>query len=70
MNEVGSIPEQNKSMNADRLSQRFDYGVDTGMRTLDVWGVEWWYWRKEKALDPSLWNAAKEKIKEYNGQTD
>lgn len=69
MNEVGSIPEQNKSLNVGRLEQRFDYAVATGMKTMDLWGVEWWYWRKEIARDPSLWNIAKEKINEYNGAT-
>jgi Beta-galactosidase len=60
INDLASIPEQNKSMNADRLAKRFDYGKDTGMRTIDAWGVEWWYWRKVKANDPSLWNVAQE----------
>ena len=65
MNDIGSIPEQNKSLNSKRLADRIDYGVGTGMRTIDVWGVEWWYWRKVKANDPSLWNTAKEKIRQY-----
>lgn len=68
MNDVSSIPEQNKTLNAGRLSQRFDYGVATGMRTMDIWGVEWWYWRKEIAQDPGLWNIAKRRIAEYNSQ--
>jgi hypothetical protein len=66
MNDINSIDEQNKSMNAERLGKRLDYGAATGMRTIDLWGVEWWYWRKEKAGDPSLWNAAKEKIQSYS----
>lgn len=68
MNDVASIHEQNKSLNAGRLTQRFDYALGTGMRTMDVWGVEWWYWRKEIAKDPSLWNTAKERISELNGK--
>ncbi|HET7673534.1 MAG TPA: beta-galactosidase [Candidatus Saccharimonadales bacterium] len=67
MNDVESIPEQNKSLNADNLGPRFDYGVGTGMRTMDLWGVEWWYWRKVKANDPSLWNIGKAKIAQYDG---
>lgn len=65
MNDIASIPEQDKSLDAQRLSGRFDYGVATGMKRIDLWGAEWWYWRKEVAKDPSLWNTAKEKIKEY-----
>lgn len=64
INDLDSIPEQNKSMDAKRLAERFDYGRDTGMRTIDTWGAEWWYWRKEKAGDPSLWETAKKKIGE------
>lgn len=70
MNDINSIPEQNKSLNAQTLGPRFDYGVATGMRTIDVWGIEWWYWRKEKAHDPSLWNVAKQKIAQYDGSRD
>jgi len=36
------------------------------MRKIDLWGAEWWYWRKVKFNDPSLWNTAKESIKETN----
>lgn len=68
MNDIGSIPEQDKSLDAKALGERFDYGVATGMKTIDVWGVEWWYWRKEKAHDPSLWNIARIKIAQYNSQ--
>lgn len=63
MDGLQSIPEQNKSMNPKRLKDRLSYAKDTGMRTIDLWGVEWWYWRKEKAGDPSLWNTAKEEIR-------
>jgi len=54
------IKEQNKSMNADMFAERIDFAKNTGMRTVDLWGAEWWYWRMEKAHDPSLWSAAKE----------
>lgn len=57
-----SIEEQDKSMPANKLRQRIDYGVATGMRTIDLWGVEWWYWRKVKLNDPSLWDEGKKAI--------
>lgn len=66
MNDINSIPEQNKSLDANRLADRIQYGVDTGMRTVDLWGVEWWYWRKVKANDPSLWDTAKTKLNSLN----
>lgn len=57
-----SIAEQDKSMNAKRLSERISYGEATGFRDIDLWGGEWWYWRKEKFNDPSLWNVVKRDI--------
>jgi len=63
-----SIAEQDKSMDAARLGERIDYGVDTGFKDVDLWGGEWWYWRKVKFHDDSLWNTVKAKMAEY-GQT-
>ncbi len=62
MNNPDHIPEQNKSLDAKRLEKRIEYGVNTGIKTIDVWGVEWWYWRKVKAGDPSLWDTGKREI--------
>jgi hypothetical protein len=59
-----SIEEQNKSLNAERLTNRIAYGRATGMREVDLWGVEMWYWRKVKMNDPSLWNAGKAAIRD------
>lgn len=64
MNDLNSLSEQDKSMNPERLENRIDYAVSTGMRTIDLWGVEWWYWRKIKANDSGLWEAARQKIQE------
>ncbi len=54
-----SIAEQNKSMDAKRAAGRVQYGIDTGFRDIDLWGGEWWYWRKTKLDDPSVWQAVK-----------
>ncbi len=60
-----SLEEQNKSLNAERLRGRFEYGKATGMKEIDLWGVEYWYYRKVKLNEPSVWNAA---IDEYRKQ--
>lgn len=57
-----SIEEQDKSLSADQLRGRINYGVATGMKTIDLWGVEWWYWRKAQLGDPSVWNEGKQAI--------
>ncbi|HVS79053.1 MAG TPA: hypothetical protein VHD84_02055 [Candidatus Saccharimonadales bacterium] len=55
-----STKEMAKSMNADILKKRIKYGEDTGMRTIDLWGAEWWYWMKTKNNDPSDWNVVQQ----------
>lgn len=59
-----SIKEQNKSLSPKRLTDRIRYGKATGMREIDLWGVEMWYWRKVKLHDPSLWEAGKAAIRD------
>lgn len=62
MNRISDIPEQNKSLNAERLANRIQYGRDTGLREIYLWGVEWWYWQKVKADKPDLWNTARTEL--------
>lgn len=62
INNPNDVAEMSKSMNPERLKDRIKYGADSGMRTMDLWGAEWWYWQKVKVGDPSLWNAAQEEI--------
>jgi beta-galactosidase GanA len=57
-----SLDEQNKSLNAQRLEDRFEYGKATGMREIYLWGAEYWYYRKAVLNDPSLWNVAKQEF--------
>lgn len=59
---LASLAEQDKSLDARRLRQRFRYGEATGMREMYLWGAEWWYWRKAKHNDDGVWNVAKEEI--------
>ena len=61
-----TLQEQDITMNADILQKRIKYAEDTGMRSINLWGAEWWLWRKDKMNDPSLWNVAKQAIAEAN----
>ena len=65
-----TLEEQDKSMSAQMLTDRIQYGRVTGMKAMYLWGSEWWYWRLKVHNDPSLWNAAKEKIQENNARTE
>ncbi len=57
-----SLQEQNKTINAERLEDTFKFGKDTGLRQIDLWGAEYWYYRKQILHDPSLWNVAKDEF--------
>jgi Beta-galactosidase len=62
---TADVDELYKSLSPERLRDRIKYGVDTGMRTVDLWGVEWWYHMKTKRDAPELWQAAQEEIARY-----
>jgi hypothetical protein len=57
-----SLAEQNKSINAQRLQNTFQFGKATGMKSIDMWGAEYWYYRDVKLHDPSLWNVARQEF--------
>lgn len=57
-----SLPEQYKSMDPKRLKGRIEYGKATGMRNIDLWGAEWWYWLKVKKNEPAVWEVVKQAV--------
>jgi hypothetical protein len=63
-----SVKEQYKSMNPTRLKDRIKYGENTGMRTIDLWGAEWWYYMKVKNNDPGTWNVVKQAVQDAEAQ--
>lgn len=63
--ETAHTEELYKSMSPEHLEHRFRYGVATGMKKVDLWGVEWWYYMKQKRNAPELWNVAKEQFAKY-----
>lgn len=59
-----SVKEQYKSMNPQRLKDRISYGEATGMKTIDLWGAEWWYYMKVKQHDPGVWNTVQQAVEQ------
>lgn len=57
-----SMEEQNKSMSIDQISANLSFARKIGARDIDLWGGEWWYWRKTVHNDPSIWNAVKQEL--------
>ena len=59
------VEEMYKTIDAKRLKDRIEYGRATGMKTIDLWGVEWWYQMKVKRGHPELWDTAKQELTKY-----
>jgi len=55
-----SLEEQLKSMNLELFKNNIEFAKNTGFDTFYFWGVEWWYYMKEKQNYPEIWNKAKE----------
>jgi len=53
------IGEQAKSMDLDKFKGIINYTYKTGFDEAYLWGVEWWYWRKEVLGYPDIWDEAK-----------
>lgn len=48
--------EQALSMNPEQLKTSLDFARKSGIKYIDLWGGEWWYWRKTKSKDFALWS--------------
>lgn len=59
------IEELYKTFSPEELPRRLQYGVDTGIRTIDIWGVEWWYQMKTLRDAPELWDSAKVELAKH-----
>jgi hypothetical protein len=55
-----TLSEQNKSFNAQTLKSTVAFGEATGMKSIYLWGSEYWYYRMIILHDPSVWNTAKQ----------
>lgn len=54
------IADQLKTFDAKQMEKNFDYASKMGLSPIDFWGVEWWYWMKEKMNHPEFWAMAKQ----------
>lgn len=53
------LSEQYESMNIQKFKANVDFAYRTGLPEIYLWGVEWWYWVREKHGNPDFWNEAK-----------
>lgn len=54
-----SLAEQDKSFDAARLRSTVTFAKQTGIRHIELWGAEYWYYRAVTLHDPSVWNEAR-----------
>jgi hypothetical protein len=54
-----SQEERNKTMDLEKFRNIVEFARQTGFKEFYLWGVEWWYWEKEKNNDPSILEEAK-----------
>lgn len=55
-----TVEEQDISMSFEQFNDVLEYTRKAGFDKAYLWGVEWWYWRKEKFDDDRFWERAKE----------
>jgi hypothetical protein len=55
-----TIEEQDISMSFEQFEDVLEYTHQAGFNKAYLWGVEWWYWRKEKFDDDKFWEKAKQ----------
>lgn len=55
---VQPIEEQLRVMGPEQIKKTINFARQTGFDTFYGWGVEWWWWMKEKG-HPEFWQTAK-----------
>ena len=53
------LEDQFKSMNSSHLKENIRFASRAGFDETLLWGIEWWYWLKEKQNEDSVWNTGK-----------
>jgi hypothetical protein len=52
-----TIKEQDKSMSGHQIRKNLKLAHKTGIKSIDLWGGEWWYYRSVIQKDPIIWEA-------------
>lgn len=53
------VDDQLKTMDLKQMKSNFWFAERMHVSPIDFWGVEWWYWMKEKG-HPEFWDAARD----------
>jgi hypothetical protein len=55
-----SLAEQDKTFDAAKFRATVSFAKQSGIRTIDLWGAEYWYYRAQTLHDPSVWQTAQQ----------
>ncbi|HEX9722621.1 MAG TPA: endo-1,4-beta-xylanase [Candidatus Paceibacterota bacterium] len=58
-----TIEEQDAAFDLAQFRENIIFARESGIAEHYLWGAEWWYWRKEKAADPTFWQEAQKLFK-------
>jgi Beta-galactosidase len=61
--ELLSDEEQFESMSVERFRKALRFAKLSGLKPVDLWGLEWWYWRKLYRNDDRFWGVARRYFK-------
>ena len=59
-----TLAVQNQTFNAARLKTTVQFAEQTGIKQIDLWGAEYWYYRMTVEHDPSVWHTAQSLFKQ------
>lgn len=54
--------KQAESMDPNKFKENITRSIQTKLKTIDMWGLEWWYWRKINYDDSAMWDTVKKYI--------
>jgi len=54
-----SQAERGRTMNLDKFKDILEFSRQAGFQEFYLWGVEYWYWEKEKNNNDGMWEEAK-----------
>ncbi len=57
-----TIKEQLQVIGARSIEKNYEFAKKTDLYPVDLWGLEWWYWLKEKHNKPECWEMVRKII--------
>jgi len=53
-----SEADKSRTMNLEKFKKILEFSRQAGFKEFYLWGVEWWYWERERG-HPEMWNEAR-----------